>query len=126
MSDAPQAVAHLSKAQEFLDAASSAQDAGQHSAAASSAVIAAINAKDAICIALTGRTGKSEDHRVATVELRAAGPSGAECASDLDRLLRIKSRVQYQSVETSSADGARAVERARRVVAAAEVLLLGR
>lgn len=119
------AAGHLTKAREFLDAASAAHDAGQHSAAASASVVAGINAKDAICLVLTGTTGKSEDHRVASTELRRAGPVGAGCANDLDRLLSIKSRVQYQSAPTSSTDSIKAVERARRLVAAAAQVVAG-
>ena len=119
------AAGHLTKAREFLEAAAAAHDAGQHSAAASSAVVSGINAKDAICLVLTGTTGKSEDHRVASTELRRTGPLGAGCANDLDRLLVIKSRVQYQSAPTSSTDSAKAVERARRLVAAAAQIAAG-
>lgn len=103
------ATGHLAKAREFLDAAAAAHAAGQHSAAASSAVVAGINAKDTICMVLTATTGKSEDHCVASTELRRAGPLGAGCANDLDRLLSIKSRVRYQSAPTSATDSAKAV-----------------
>jgi hypothetical protein len=47
---------HLAKAREFLDAAETACGLGLNNAAASNAVISAINSKDAICLALTGRT----------------------------------------------------------------------
>lgn len=62
---------------------------------------------------------------MASTELRRAGPLGAGCANDLDRLLVIKSRVQHQSAPTSSTDSAKAVERARRLVAAAAQVAAG-
>lgn len=116
---------HLAKAQEFLAAATTSVSDGQPSAATSSSVIAAINAKDAMCLALTGTTEKSQDHSVAAAELRRAGAVGAACANDLDRLLRIKTRSQYQAVAVSATDAAKALERAEKIVAAAERLLLG-
>ena len=47
---------HLAKAREFLEAARSSHEQDMFNAAASNAVIAGINAKDAICLRLTGVT----------------------------------------------------------------------
>ena len=47
---------HLSKAEEFLEAAETNLDQKLYNAATSDAIISAINAKDAICLGLTGRT----------------------------------------------------------------------
>lgn len=60
---------HLLKAQEFLLAGERDIDDALYNAAASNAVLAGINAKDAICLRLTGRTGKSSDHQRAVAEL---------------------------------------------------------
>ena len=46
---------HLTKAQEFLAEAKSALANGHANVATSNAVIAGINAKDAICLVLVGR-----------------------------------------------------------------------
>ena len=54
---------HLEKAGEFLAAARIDLAAGHVNAATSNAVIAGINAKDAVCLKLTGVTSKSDDHR---------------------------------------------------------------
>ena len=51
--------------------------------------MAGINAKDTICLVLTGATGKSEDHRVASTELRRTGPLGAGCAKAVERARRL-------------------------------------
>ena len=64
-----QARAHLVKARQFLDAAELTRDADLYDAAASSAVSAGINAKDAICLRLVGKTTKSEDRKRAVGEL---------------------------------------------------------
>ena len=82
--------AHLRKAREFLDAARLEVERDLYSAAASSAILAGINAKDAICLRLTGRTGKSDDHRSAVPEPAAAGPAGKALESTFRRLLGLK------------------------------------
>lgn len=113
------ALSHLSKAREFLDAARLEFDAELFTAAASSAVLSGINAKDAICLRLTGRTGKSEDHRAAVSELAAAGPAGKALESTLRRLLALKTTAQYQAAPISRTDATKAVEWATRMVGAA-------
>jgi hypothetical protein len=85
-----QAHQHLSKAREFLEAAEANRDLELFNAATSDAVISAINSKDAICLTLTGRTNKSENHNEAVSELRRAGRAGAHLAPTLSRLLKLK------------------------------------
>ena len=116
MSALPEARAHLVKAREFLDAAENNREFELYSAATSSAIIAAINAKDAICLRLTGVTGKSDDHSDAIAELKAAGPSVAGLAPTLSRLLRLRTRAQYGAVAVAAADAAKAIEWATRMV----------
>jgi uncharacterized protein (UPF0332 family) len=111
---------HLAKAREFLDAAETSRDLGLDNAAASDAVISAINSKDAICIALTGRASKSDNHAQAVNELRRSGTVGAELASTLSRLLNLKTRSQYASRSVSAADAGKAVEWASRMHTTAE------
>ena len=82
--------AHLSKAREFLDAAELDLEVELYNAAASNAVTSGINAKDAICLALTGRTTKAVDHQDAVTELRSTGPSARPLATTLARLLKLK------------------------------------
>lgn len=110
------ALAHLSKAREFLDAAALELDMGLFTAAASSAVLAGINAKDAICLRLTGRTGKADDHRAAVPELANAGPAGKALESTFRRLLGLKTAAQYQAAPISRTDATKAVEWAARMV----------
>lgn len=117
---------HLAKAQEFLEAAETSRDLRLDNAAASDAAISAINSKDAICLALTGRTGKSDNHAQAVDELRRSGPAGAHQASTLSRLLNLKTRSQYASRTVSAADADKAVEWASRMYAAAEGVVRNR
>lgn len=121
-----QARLHLAKAQEFLDAAETSRDLGLNNPAASDAVISAVNSKDAICLALTGRTGKSDNHAQAVDELKRSGPMGAELASTLSRLLNLKTRSQYASLSVSAADAGRAVEWASRMHTTAESVVRDR
>jgi hypothetical protein len=114
--------AHLRKAREFLDAARLELERELHTAAASSAVLAGINAKDAICLQLTGRTGKSDDHRSAVPELAAAGPAGKSMESTFRRLLGMKTAAQYQAAPVGRTDATNAVAWATRMVDAARDL----
>ncbi len=110
------ALSHLRKAREFLDAATLELERELFTAAASSAVLAGINAKDAICLRLTGRTGKSDDHRAAVPELAAAGPAGKTLESTFRRLLGLKTTAQYQAAPISRTDATKAVDWATRMV----------
>ncbi|MGF1663469.1 MAG: HEPN domain-containing protein [Kineosporiaceae bacterium] len=107
---------HLDKAREFLTAAGLEYERELFTAAASSAVIAGINAKDAICLRLTGRTGKSDDHRAAVPELAAAGPAGKELESTFRRLLGLKTSAQYQAAPIGRTDATKALQWATRMV----------
>ena len=114
-----QAHAHLRKAGEFLEAARLELERDLHTAAASSAVLAGINAKDAICLRLSGRTGKTDDHRSAVPELAAAGPAGKALETTFRRLLALKTAAQYQATPIARTDATNAVEWATRMVDAA-------
>ena len=107
---------HLTKAQEFLAEATSALANGHANVATSNAIIAGINAKDTICLVLVGKTAKAEDHRQAVGELRKAGKIGADLAPTLDRLLKSKTKSQYQSSSMAMKDAESAVNQATRLV----------
>ena len=107
---------HLAKAHEFLAEAKSALANGHANVATSNAVIAGINAKDAICLVLVGKTAKADDHRQAVGELRKAGKIGADLASTLDRLLKPKTKSQYQTLSMVMKDAESAVNQATRLV----------
>lgn len=115
---------HLQKADEFLAAAESNLELDLCNAATSNAVSAGINAKDAICLKLTGRSGKADRHGEAVDELRRAGAEGARLAPTMARLLKLKNRSQYQAASVASTDAARAVEWARRMCVEAKEIVV--
>ena len=102
--------AHLAKACEFLESAETNLTAHRWNAAAADAVVCGINAKDAICLSLTGTTRKSDNHAAALAELRAAGRTGADVEPTLRRLLNLKTRAQYQTDTITHQQAQRAVE----------------
>jgi HEPN domain-containing protein len=114
---------HLAKAEEFLAEAESALRGGHLNVATSNAVIAGINAKDAICLTLVGKTSKAGDQRQATSELRKAGMAGAELAPTLDRLLKPRTKAQYQSFPMAQKDAEIAVRQAGQLVAGAKAVM---
>ena len=108
---------HLRKAKEFLEAAELNLDLDLFNAATSNAVTSGINAKDAICLALVGKTSKSEAHDQAVPELEAAGAgsqqlakSTKQLAATLGRLLRLKNKSQYQALSVARIDAVSAVK----------------
>lgn len=122
--------AHLAKAREFLEAAEVSRDLELFSAATSSAVISGINSKDAICLSLTGRTAKADQHLAAVAELRAAGGQGTHAeatkvlATTLGRLLKLKNKSQYQASEMARSDATKAVEWAQKMLDGASTIAL--
>lgn len=125
MSTASDARAHLEKAQQFLLAAEVALEDQLFDPAASNAVIAGINAKDAMCLRLTGRTGKTDNHQEAVRELKKAGPAAANNANNLHRLLQLKALAQYQSRSVSAINATKAVRWATDMVDSAVEILGG-
>jgi len=107
--------AHLAKATEFLEAANLSLEVELFNAAASNAVCSGINSKDAICLALTGRTAKSDDHLDAAAELTRAGDTAAGLAPIMKRLLGLKNKSQYQAASIARTDANKAVEWATRL-----------
>ena len=126
MSALNDARAHLAKAREFLEVAELSRDLDLYNAATSDAVISGINSKDAICLALSGMTRKADAHEDAVAELKAAGPAAAGLASTLSRLLKLKTKSQYQARSVSAADTNRAVDWATRLLESAEDIVSSR
>jgi uncharacterized protein (UPF0332 family) len=118
-----QAKEHLAKAREFLEAAKISRDFEMFAPAVSAAVTSGINSKDAICLRLTGRTGKTENHQMAIAELKAAGPAGAQLATTFDRLLKVKPKAQYQTKKMTLDEAEKAVQWAQRMYDGAEAVV---
>lgn len=100
----------LAKAREFLEAAELSHDLDLYNAATSNAVISGINSKDAICLTVTGRSEKNDNHNQAIGELKTSGRVGAGLATTFSRLLKLKPKAQYQSESMSATDAAKAVD----------------
>jgi hypothetical protein len=111
-----EAVAHL-------DNARAALDAHWYNAAVSSAVTAGINAKDALCFALIGRSTAADDHRSAVTELRSVGQVGRESAAALDRLIGLKDRAHYDRRGVTATEAQAADRRAVTMVEVADRVL---
>ena len=126
MTAVEEAQLHLSKAREFLEAAEVNRDRNLPNAATSNAVISAINSKDAICLALTGRTNKSDNHGEAVAELRRAGRAGADLSPTLNRLLKLKARSQYAPLSVAATNASKAVEWAQQMFSGAQDVVAGR
>ena len=93
------------------------------SPAVSAAVTSGINAKDAICLRLTGRTGRTDNHQVAVAELKVAGPAGAQLVATFDRLLKLKPKAQYQTKKMTLDEAEKAVQWAQRMYDVAEAVV---
>ena len=112
--------AHLGKAKEFLEAAHASNDLQLFNAATANAVTSGIHAKDAICLTLTGGTSKAESHEEAVRELAASGPAGQALAPTLRRLLKAKTKSQYQASSVPASEATRATEWASRLLEGAQ------
>ena len=124
------AKAFLRKATEYLASAEDNLVAERYTPAAGDAIHAGISAKDAICAALTGSTGKAKDHAAAAKELRSAlGRRDTAPAAEkaLRELIAAKSDVEYGTVLLTRAKAEPLVRRARSLAElAAEIVRLGR
>jgi uncharacterized protein (UPF0332 family) len=126
MTVSEEAQLHLAKAREFLEAAEASRERKLYNAATSNAIISAINSKDAICLALTGRTSTSDNHADAVPELKRAGPAGADLSLTLNRLLKLKTRSQYAPFSVAPSSANKAVEWAQRMFTGARDVIAGR
>ncbi len=111
---------HLAKAKQFYEAAERNSQHDLYDAATSNAVISGINSKDAICLATTGTSNKSEHHMSAVNELKSASPDAAKVAAAFQRLLSIKSKAQYHQHATTKPKAEAAISQAQRMVDVAE------
>jgi hypothetical protein len=110
------AVAYLTKARNWLDAAVESLAAERWEVAAGSAVMAGINASDVMCGLLLGERSGAGNHEDAVGLLAFAGNDGKTASHQLAQLLRFKTPAQYDPVPIPSADARKAVELASRLV----------
>jgi len=123
--NAAQARTYVSKAEEYLSAATSELNADRPIAATSLAIHAGINAADLVTGMRLGQRAAGQDHDEALVLLRTAGPDGITVAKELGRLLLMKTRAEYEPDDIPKSDAAKAVDRARRIVEVARRIASG-
>ena len=116
----------------FVDAAELvrdfATDAGITSApniVASLAVLAGIAASDAICGLALGKRAGGESHSAAVSLLATATVNGAAYARDLQRLVSVKTDVQYSAMAVTDLSADDLLRWARRLLAGMESELRG-
>lgn len=102
----------LGKAVEFLEAAKWSLDQNFLAPAVGNAVHAGISGADALCAAKAGETSSSE-HADAVAKVRHHDVQVARC---LSRLLKMKTRAEYDPQEPSPQQAKEAVESAERLV----------
>jgi hypothetical protein len=106
---------HLEKAQEYLDAARLALEHGYNNAACSLSVTAGINSKDVVCILSVGYSDRGDSHDKAVEDLSKSGPTGAQSAPTLKRLLAKKTKSQYSAPSVTQSDAEQCVKQAGRI-----------
>ncbi len=90
---------------------------GYLDASVSLAVSAAINAADVLCLARTGNYPSGQNHDRAPILLKKAGLSIE--ASQLTRVLGVKTKAQYSPARCTVADATEAVKSAQRLLRSA-------
>jgi len=113
---AAQVRAYLAKAEEYAHAAQAELDAERNIAATSLAIHAAINAADAVTGTRLGQRSAGQDHDHVLGLLRQAGPDGTDLATNLRRLLPLKTKAEYDPAAIPHSTASEAVERAHRCV----------
>jgi hypothetical protein len=118
---AAEAERHLDKAEQYLRAAATALEHGDHDAAGGNAVNAGINAADSLSGMIQGDRW-SGPHEQATAHVRKVGADGRIVANQLAKLIRKKSQAQYEATPLRLNEAAALVQAAERAVEAARVV----
>ena len=110
---------YLDKATQFLEEARSGLEASRYDATLLNAIHAAINASDAVTVALAGIRSSDPDHQRASdlLEQVIGGHThGRERSRQLRSLLSRKNAVEYETRKATARDARDGVERADRLV----------
>jgi hypothetical protein len=102
----------VGKAEEYLQTASDALDEDRFNAATGNAVLAGINASDAILGARTGQRSGGEDHKQAIPLLASVPVDGRQAANALARLVPLKSKAEYDPEPVSRGNAELAIRQA--------------
>jgi HEPN domain-containing protein len=118
--------AYLSKALEFLEAASDSLEHGNFVACSGNAVHAGIAAADAVSSVRSGSVWTGEHAQAALHVQKVGGADGQAIARQLRRLLPLKNRAEYDPAPISATDARNAYTAAERSVTIAKKVLGGR
>ena len=121
----PEARAKLAKAVEFLAEARDALAKERPNAACSTAVTAAINANDALCLARLSKFSTASSHGEALDLARQCGRAGSQVATLLERVLKAKDKAQYDTASVRPAEAKQVVDRAERIVGLVQEAMAG-
>lgn len=113
---------YLAKAVEYVEAATTSNEAGNHTATVGNSIHAAIAAANAISSVALGNVWRGE-HSQAADHLDTCGEQGRRAAKHLRSLLPLKSVAEYDPDPISAEQATKAVQAAGRIVRiAAEVV----
>ena len=115
---------HLRKAQEYAASAKAAYEVGAADACAGNAVLATINAADAVAGVLLGERWQGP-HDGSAQHVARAGEHGASIARHLRRVIRWKSRAHYDATPMLLGESSHLLRAAERAVAIAERVVAG-
>jgi len=107
---------YLAKAEEYFLAASTELEAERGIAATSLAIHAGINAAEAVCGARLQGRAAGQTHNEVIKLLGRAGDDGVKLAKDLQRLLPMTTKAEYEPDDIPLSAASQAVERAQRCV----------
>jgi hypothetical protein len=106
----------LQRADELAASMESSESKGLTIAAGVAAVQCAIACADAVCVAYLGERSAGKSHEEAAELLAQSGAPGArERASQLKRILTLKSAVEYSDRELAPAESRTLIDRTRRL-----------
>jgi len=110
---------HLRKAREYLRSAQEASTLGAADACAGNAVLATMNAADAVAGILIGERWQGP-HEGAADHVARGGEEGVAVARHLRRVLRWKSRAHYDALPVPPAESLNLLRAAERAIAIAD------
>jgi HEPN domain-containing protein len=106
---------YLSKAEEYLHAATTSKEAGNYTATVGNSVHTAIAAANAISVVTSGNVWRGE-HSQAADHLDTCGEAGRRAARHLRSVLPLKSRAEYDPDPVSAGQASKAIQAAERIL----------
>ncbi len=114
-----ESIQHVRKAQQYLASAAAALQSEAFDACAGNAVLATMDAADAVAGVLLGERWQGA-HESAANHVARAGEDGVAIGRQLRRVIRWKSRAHYEAVPVARSEAVDLLRAAERAVAIAE------